>query len=249
MGDENKILNPTQEYFPQMLQATRLLVLDYDVTRYHSFDLFRFLSTRRELFDDCDERIRNLYHPTVDQLAWYYQNAYSMNPYDHFTKLNGIIDASEMENRINNILQDELMRITPTDLNHQLGILFERNNVEGYLLKYTNDPHTVGWSDLVKVYTTDHLFNYNMAIAIIQKHRINAIMISSVEAAIVLCIKLEGYGYREPISFIIGDYGYNYEPDGAIKRIREMGQFEYARKHEFGFFRPYAGLKSRGGTT
>jgi hypothetical protein len=248
MGEENRIENPTQTLFPQMMQATKLLILDYDVTRYHSFDLFRYLLLDRELFMKCDPKFIPMIKETDPyiQIKQYMKLAPSINPYDNFTHLSGKLKIVDMEDRINTVISDEAMHYTYTDLYHNLGIAFDRNGINGYILKYKNDPHTVPWEDNVKVYTTDYIFDFAMTIAIIKKHRINAIMVSSVDAAVILCEKLEKEKYYDSITFMIGNYPYNYTStpnDQDLNRLKQLDYlrwFEQNRKHEFGLFDPFS---------
>jgi hypothetical protein len=244
MSEEKKpVSNPTLENFPQMLQATRLLILDYDVTRYHSFDLFRYVSLEKELFVNCIPEMKPMYktRDPYEQLSYYFNHANSLNPYDNFTTTANL-KVHDMEDKFNPKLKDEALHKTYTDMYHQLGVIFNRSGFAGYLLRYKNDPHRVPWEDTVKVYTSDHVLELNMAVEIIKKHRINAVILSSVEAAIILCTRLEADGYHDSISFIIGGYKYNFDSRGMIKHIREMNLFEYKRKHEFGIFNPFSGL-------
>jgi hypothetical protein len=180
-------------------------------------------------------------HDPYEQLNYYFNHATSLNPYDNFTTTANL-KVHEMEDKFNPKLKDEALHTTFTDMYHQLGIIFNRSGFAGYLLRYKNDQHRVPWEDGVKVYTSDHMLELNMAAAIIKKHRINAVILSSVEAAILLCTKLEADGYHDAISFIIGGYRYNFDEHGMVKHIREMNLFEYQRKHEFGFFDPFSGL-------
>lgn len=35
--------NPTLEYFPQMLQTSKVLVIDHNITRFHTYDVFSLM--------------------------------------------------------------------------------------------------------------------------------------------------------------------------------------------------------------
>ena len=88
-----------------------------------------------------------------------------------------------------------------------------------------------------------------MALAIIEKHNINAIMLSSMDLAILIAEKLALAGITRSITFIVGNYFYNYEPDtGMLRNALLLYRLERKYKHEFGVFDPYTGLdaQSRG---
>lgn len=246
MGNEHPVQNPSQTYFPQMMQNTRLLILDYDVTRYHSFDLFRYLLLDKELFMQCDPAFIPMIRESDPrkQIKLYMNNATSLNPYDNFIHLKDQLKIRDVEDRFNQFIGNEAVHTTYTDLYHQLGILFDRSGVSGYILKYTKDPHNVPWENVAKVYTTDHMMDLNMATAVVTKHRINAIITSSIDIAILLGCRLETAGYYDQITFIVGGYPYNYNPETkSFRHLEDMNLFEYTRKHEFGVFVPFSGLK------
>ena len=247
MGEEKKVDNPTRTFFPQMLQATKLLILDYDVTRYHSFDLFRFLLLDHDNFMHCNPSFIPMIkeEDPYKQIKLYMKNATSLNPYGNFVGLYEDMKIVDMENSINQIITNELVHFTYTDLYHNFGVIFERHDVKGYVLRYKNDPHTTMWDDRVKVYKTDHMFDLAMAVAIIKKHRINTIIISSIDAAILLCGMLEKEEYTNSITFIIGNYLYNYltddnQPFSIMKHMDYMRWYEQHRKYEFGLFDPFS---------
>ena len=245
MGEKNILQNPTQEFFPQMLQATRLLILDYDVTRYHSFDLFRYLLLNEEMFVQTIPELHPLLKTTdpYEQLRIYRKFAPSLNPYDNFVHLRNTMQIQEVEDRFNQFIESDQVHVTYTDLYHQLGIIFHRPSFDGYILRYKKDPSHAPWEENVKVYTSDHVLNLNLAMAIIEKHRINAIIVSSIDVALIICRKLEEMKWSTPISFIIGNYAYNFDTKlGIFHHIQEMNVFEYQRKHEFGVFDPFSGL-------
>ena len=236
--------NPTQELFPGMLQTSRILIIDYDVTRFHSFDIFRYLLLDREFFRACDPTFLPLIkesNPLV-QLQFYIKHVSSINPFENFTHLKDM-KLVDMENRFKELLPSEAMVRTHTDIYHRLGLIFDRDGITGYLLRYPFDKTEIPWINKVKVFTSEHMLDLRMAAAIIDKFRINTVFISSIEAAILLCAKLDTMEYDSPISFIVGSYGYNFDPEiRAFKHLREMNAFEYTKKHEFGIFSPFSGL-------
>lgn len=229
--------------FPTMMQATRLLILDYDVTRYHSFDLFRHLLRDRDMFMHCDpELLKMVQSPDVGkQILHYVRNNPNINPYDNFTLTKDQIKISEFESRLNNSMDE--MLITPTDIGVRLGIVFNRPNITGYALRYKTDKYEPVNISLVKTYLSDHILDLRMALAIIEHHSINAVMLSSVDLALFLSQKLVSAGRTSPMSFMIADYFYNHDPETRLLRnVPYLYQYEQLYKFEYGVFDPYTGL-------
>ena len=229
--------------FPTMMQATRLLILDYDVTRYHSFDLFRHLLREEEMFMHCDPVILNLIHkkPIGEQILQYVKHNPNINPYDNFSSTKDQVKITEFENRLTRQMSELL--VTPTDIGERLGMVFNRPNITGYTLRYKSDPYIPADDNLVKTYTSDHILDLRMALAIIEHHSINAVMLSSVDLALFLSQKLISAGMISPMSFMIADYFYNHDPDTKLLRnVPYLYQYEQLYKFEYGVYDPYTGL-------
>lgn len=229
--------------FPTMMQATRLLILDYDVTRYHSFDLFRHLLRDEKMFMQCDPAILNLIYkkPIDEQILQYVRHNQNINPYDNFMSTKNQIKITEFENRLMGHMGNLL--VTPTDVGERLGMVFNRPNISGYILRYKSDPYIPAEADLIKTYKSDHILDLRMALAIIEHHSINAIMLSSVDLALFLSQKLVSAGRTSPISFMIADYFYNHDPETKLLRnVPYLYQYEQMYKFEYGVYDPYTGL-------
>lgn len=245
--DTPVLSNPTQELFPSMLRNTKLLIIDYDVTRYHSFDFFRYLMYNKEWFLRCQPDFRQefvLLRNPLKQILMFRKQCPYINPFEMFTDHDQYQKVQQMEDWMNEHFADNLLITTPTDVAARFGTALDRNDISGFILKYTNDTYTAPFGERVKVYTSDHVLDLRMAIAVIQKHGINAVMLSSVELAILLATKLIAGGYTTPVSFIIGNYFYNYDPDsGVMKHMPELNVLEYQHKYEFGVFDPFTGIE------
>ena len=248
MAGESKKPLDSHTLYPQMMQATKLLILDYDVTRYHSFDLFRYLLLDEEMFKKCYAK----YLPLIqskdigEQILFYMRNCPNMSPFDNFKHLKNTVHIQELEDRMNEAFGDERMLSTPTDLSSRLGIIFSRSNITGYRLKYAKDPFDPEFNDQVKTFTSDHVLDLRMAVEIVKKFGINAVMVSSIDTAVLLGAILVRQGYTSPISFIVGSYFYNYdEQTGQLNQYRAMNVLEYSYKYEFGVFDPYTGLNTQ----
>ena len=227
--------------FPQMMQSTRLLVIDYDVFRYTSFDLFRYLLTDRQLFGTCDPMMRRLVlHQTFPHQVYRYERGCPyFNPYEAFSDHSGM-KLLEYEQALTNHFPS--LKTTPTELCDRFGVVFDRHTITGYILRYSRDRFELPFDTMVKTYRGNSILDLRMACAIIQKHQINAVMLSSVDLAILLAAKLQDGGITTPITFIIGSYQYNMDYNGMLRLVPEMVAYEQKYKHEFGMYEPFTNL-------
>lgn len=241
------IEHDTNVLFPTMMQKTRLLIVDYDITRFHSFDIFRYLLLNTEYLRRLDPRYEQLLiEPDLTkQVRFYLRNCRSLNPYMNFND-NTVISQPDFDREVSSILSNGDMVAVPTDISRKFGYMFERKDLTGYLLKYVSDPYNVPWKDnLKRIYTTNHMMDLEMACAVIEKHNINAVMISSIDMAINLAMKLSSRGYLTSITFIIGTYFYNYAEETGIQNgLIAQCALEYKYKHEFAIFNPFGALQS-----
>lgn len=243
--------------FPSMMKTTRLLMIEPDVTRYHSFDLLRYqlaMDTRtknKDHFMSIKPEYRfmlDMSNKLADQIHFMQTTVREFNIFDCFNVSLGVTTGEEYEARIHELLKYNLAKITPTDISSRFDVIFDRPGVDGFLLQYKDEPHRASCYNKLTVYESEHIINLDMAVAIIEKHRINAVMISSTELAIRLSSRLIRDGYKDPMTFIIGWYGYNFvksnDPYHPVrpKFNSEMGTLELNYKYEFGYFDPFSGI-------
>lgn len=251
--------NLFQTLWPGMMQHTRLLLVDYDVCRYHSYDMMQwqlaydslhgdpkhFMSIRKDLRQILDRKIDEAKQVRFAQVKFDQMNIYNLferNP------MNGkVITNSEYENKLKEMFRDKKARITPTDISYRFSIVFNRQDITGYLLRYKDDPHKPDFYDQVTPIEVDSLLDIFQLAKIVQDYHINAIMMSSSELVIILISQLIKAGYRQAITFICGRYAYNYQYSEYQKKLVPkfndiMGELEISHKHEFGVYEPFTGL-------
>lgn len=238
---------PSLEYYPQMMASTRMLIVDYDVTRMHSFDIFRMLLLDDKLVYHLVPQL----HPFLtaetieEELGYYIRFADSLSPYDNFTNVKDILNLEEYEDLLPDLLNNPIIKVTPTDIMNQFGVIFSRNSITGYLLRYDCDNVEIPWSDKVKVFTSKHILDMRMASALVEQYRINAVMCSSIESAILLRKRLDTINYTEPMTFMVGNYAYNFDPEhlGVMKLSHYMYHYTVTYRDEYGTFSPYANIQ------
>ena len=247
--------------FPDMMKATRLLIIDHDICRYHSFDLLRYQlyldavklgDAGKEHFMSIKPEYRCLLNAKTElasQVQFAQRQVRQFNVFDCFGCDLGVHDGAAYTAKIHDMLQDPAARITPTDVNSRFGIIFDRKTITGYILQYTGDTNHPYYMDKLTQFKDPMLLNLNAAMSIIMEHQINAVMICSTELAVKLATALYQAGYKKSITFIIGRYAYNFRcEDGKMVEPllnKEMGVLEVNLKHEFGYFDPYSGLTYR----
>lgn len=244
---------------PGMVKHTRFLLVDYDICRYHSFDQLRWqlmVDSRDhqfEHFSSIRQDLRPLLQGSIDwadQVRFAQQHIDRLNVYDVFTKQppdGDVTTRIKYERKLREMMSETPQKITPTDVNDRFGIVFDRSDITGYMVRYKADTNVPAFIDQVKVFELNHVLNMRSIADIVKRHMINAIMISSSEFALQLATLLINSGYREPITFIIGRYAYNYFKDPESGKLHplfnnEMGELEIGFKYEFGFFEPFTGL-------
>lgn len=247
--------------FPDMMKATRLLIIDHDVCRYHSFDLIHYQLYLDALehseaglkhFSSIKPEYQILLNAKTDlatQIQFMQRKVEEFNVYDCFSEDLNAHELPEYSAKVNELLNSQLSTVTPTDINSRLGIIFDRKGITGYLLQYRNDQNHPTYRDKLVCYQDDNILDLRVAKAIVLQHQINAIMIASAERAIQLAMELYQSGYTKSITFMMGRYAYNFHCEKGEMLYPlyagEMNQFEFHLKHEFGYFDPFSGLTYR----
>ena len=245
-----------QEHYPQIMKKTKLLILNHDVVRYHSFDLLRY-----QLFRDTQTRqfqhfssilpeYRLFLHAKADiaeQVKFMQKQVKYFNVYECFSDSMGIDNVVAYTEKIQEMFQAPYGNYTRTDIASTFQIVFDRNDIEGYLLQYTNETCRPNWHNLVTVYEDPFLLNLDAATDIIVENNINAVMLCSSELALRLAYRLIERGYHNPMTILIGRYGYNFLFDNAGNWTlpifnAQLGLLEINYHYEIGYFDPYTGL-------
>ena len=248
MADEKKILEQrTQTLFPGMMQSSRILIIDFDVTRFHSFDLLRYKLMDKSWFDRCNiELVKYLaeHNDITEQVLYYKGTCSSPNSLVNFRGIDPEMPVEEFEAILKEAMTNQtgLMHTTPTDMSRSLDAIFQRNDIKGYWLHYSADNHFVSFKDSVKEFTSDRILDGAMALHIIKQYNINCIVVSSIDMAIMLGTELYTHGYRRPITILFGKYRYNFDDHGTVNHLIRVNALEYSMKYEFGTFEPYTRL-------
>ena len=228
-----------------MMETTRMLIIDHDMTRFHSYELFSYLINDFEYFKQVDYQFLDGLMQRPDQqhrVLYYMRNTPVLSPFDLFSSTTEKGRLDQYEDALNQNF-DNLTKMIPTDLSFRLGSFFRNKTVTGYMLRYKKDVYSIDYEeDLKKVYRSDHILDLAMAVAIIQEHNINSVMICSSELMVALIYYLHEAGYQIPINFFVASYRYNYDEHGFFKNLDYMNKFQFGMKHEFNLIDPFTSL-------
>lgn len=196
-------------------RKTKLMILDFDVTRYHSFDLFRYLLLDRDFFMHLDPIMLPLIQgckPIAEQVDYYRSTCTNLNPFDNFTHTKGTVTAAQLDQQMNSMFANKAAKITETQLNVSLYPLLCSDKVSAVYVKYRNDPHKADCVDYTNVKTeqVDEMFCPPKIAKYIIQSGINALMISSIDLAILIAKELIARDYHEPMTIMVCNYRYNY---------------------------------------
>lgn len=240
-----------------MMKKTKLLILNHDVVRYHSFDLLRYQLFRDtqtgqfEHFASILPEYQLFLHAKTDvaeQVKFMQKHVKCFNVYECFSDPMGVTNVAAYTEKIQEMLQAPYGNYTRTDIASTFQIVFERKDIEGYVLQYTHETCKPNWyHDFVTVYEDPFLLNLDAATDIIVENNINAVMLCSSELALRLASRLIERGYHNAMTFLIGRYGYNFQFDDAGTWTlpifnAELGLLEINYHYEIGYFDPYTGL-------
>lgn len=241
----------THVLYPEMMKVTNLLIVDYNVLRYHSFDWIRYKMMDLAYFDGLspsysflktETNLANMIHMAKNTIT----SADPMSVFKQWCEPNSHKFPEDLTKELIQMFNSNIERVTMTDLSKRIGIIFGRGDIHGFVVKFKSDKKTeYDLPNNVKIVESDDMFNIDWLLNFIISNNINAVMVDSVDLAIALAMKT-------PIqtSFMFGTYRYNfqmyYKSDTVhmpiVKGVRQMNVLEFKRKHEFGTFDPFGDL-------
>lgn len=182
----------------------------------------------------------------LEQIHFMQNHVDVFNIYDMFDKDDGIHTMDEYSKKVREMITSDQAKITPTDITSKFEVVFDRQDITGFLLQYEGETNRPNFYDKLTVYETTNPLDVSVIADVIKSNSINAVMISSSERTTRLLEYLITHNITHPITFIIGRYAYNFHMnDGKCEYPlfnREFGISEIRFKHEFGFFDPYSGI-------
>ena len=226
-----------------MMQNSNILIIDHNVLRFHSFDLFRYLLMEHERFLSLKNAYREfLKMETVeDQLTYYIKHMDYLDPLMFFDDPKTYKFPDSYLGELKRLLTSKMERTTYTDLRERIGIIFDRRDITGEILHFTDERNVIQ-DGRIQVIKNHNLLNANWLADHIVAGGFNAVMVDSIDMAVTLAMKIS-----TPTTFIVANYRYNYIYNEKMemlipKGLRFQNILEYKYKHEFGTFDPFTGL-------
>ena len=237
------------------LDPVKLLIIDYDVTRFHSFDFFRWALLNRELFYSVVPAMQSFArdcHSVADQVNFYRLNADSFNPLDNFTTYLGQPGNNHqflVENLVA-MMTHPRAKTTVTDFEYQFDIVFENRMVDGTLLQFKEDPHKPQFVDRCKIQREqwDDILDLKRLVEYTMDNHFNAVMCGPLEVLAPYLTMLSSR-YKIRMQVFYGKYGYNLEwhqlGNQKMRMMRKMllfAKIEDAFRYAFASFDPFSKL-------
>lgn len=242
MEDLKSPENPTLEYFPQMLQTSKVLVIDHNITRFHTYDVFSLMLLdpmyQEDLHRKCPNEIIDFLKTVTsddDPMAgvkWAYENFTPEFLEKVFVSRETYLDIMKR------YLSDERIYCTPTTATYGLENIFGNNHVCGAVLRQIGDKRSAESNDFIstgtfKTFLTDNILDTDTLITFINKNGFNAVLVDSVQEAATMAYKTKG------VTYIIGTYRFNFDSSGKFMGVNHLTLTELANKNEFAVFYPY----------
>lgn len=257
MAETKKEPNLFQSLWPSMFQHTRLLILDHDVFRFHSLDLFRWQLAQDSKNKDYAHFIS--VEPSV-RIAWlggkkversqlihtFQGNNDFVNVYENFLGYEVPSFPDGYEEKLHQLFADEKMPIIRTDLFYTMEPVFSRKDMTTYIMHYKNDSNKLDFPS-TKIIPVKTMFDVDAITDFIIHNRINAMMLGSIDICISIIDKLLLKGFKSPITCMTGLYKYNYGFNEMLgcpepKFNRECGLMQLEYEYEFASFDPFTGI-------
>lgn len=231
--------NPTQEFYPQMLQVGSVLIIDHNITRYHTYDLFKVMLLDKQHFvrilkkrPEVEEFIR-MKNDTMAKLRWAYTSFTPSFMQDVFG------DQNNYKKLFNQYLSNEHIQCTPTVMTAGIDTIFENRNICGAYLRQKGDKRPSFDNGDFKsprhfaMYLTPDIFDVESLINFVNANSFNAVMVDSIQVAATMAYQTKG------VTYIIGTYRWNFDEAGEFMGKEHLNLTELSNKNEFGVFYPY----------
>lgn len=231
-------------YKKRMMEPARILIIDYNTFYYQSFDLFRMLLMNRDWFHRIHPKLREFpLKREFDQLDMFINAQTDRNIFQLFQ--DG--DAKKFPEDINEMLdifyQYDARKCTETDLGSGLQIALQSKQLdEVYVLRHHTNPIKLNLGSNIKEFRTPNLFDLKSIVNFIETHRINSVILDSLEFALDIA------EHTKEMSFLFGTYRYNFDQLTSTnhiiyKNLKKMNDLEITRGHEYGRFEPFSQIQ------
>lgn len=221
-----------------MLQDAKILIVDHNITRFHTYDVFTWLlhdlSRFTTVYETCPNELEEFVklHDPVEKLRW----AYSNFTVEFCKKV--FRNYGEYLKIFTEAMHNEDMHYTPTALTSSICDVFSNPHVTGSFLIQSDDMKTYDRYlsedlDQFKVFKTSNIFDTDMIADIINTSKYTGCFIDNIESVMKLSYHTEG------VTYMIPTYRFNFNADGKVAGFGHLTLAELKNKNEYGFFNPY----------
>lgn len=234
MADEKPVVeNPTLEYYPEMLRSEKLLVVDHNILRFHTFDLLQRLLLEKDHFirmlkawPQLETFVRA--QSQQERLKWAYLN---LSP-DACKAIFG--DTEQYHALLKQYISDEKMLDTPTALTYGIADVFASPYVSGTILRQKGDKRPdKDLKDTFDIHWATNIGDMNLLADFILSNGYTAVIIDTSQKAATLSYK------TNEVVYMIPTYRFNFSEDGKFLGMTHFTLTELQNKNSYGVFHPY----------
>lgn len=222
---------------------SHILIIDYNTFHYTSFDVFRAILLNREFARNLLPEYKTFFRMDyTHQMKFFLEHQTERDLYHLFSTNPPKSFPYDMYDLLDAYYTFDGSVITNTDLNTYIGAALESKTIGDIsILRHPNDNSKLNVPKGCKVFRTKGLFNADSITKFIEYHRVDAVILDSVDLAIDISENTEN------TTFIFGSYQYNFFFDQKnqlrfLKRMDDMNRLEYKRHHQYGRFDPIRAL-------
>lgn len=242
---------------PDIMRKIHLLIVDHDVTRFHSYDMVRYelykarMSGDKERFYRLNQRyqfmmLSDAKLATVDKTRLFAYLTQSLNTLTYF---GDDLTFDEYVEKVGLMAASKDAVITATGVGVTFDSIIYKKNVSTVLLQYKGERYHPSFYDRTIAYEVENILDLDLICGLIEKHNINAIMVSSIHTVTALAFMLANRSHHPTTTFMFPSFGYNFSnpesltfhPD--IAKTLEFLQVKY--HYEFGIYDPFTGYNRR----
>ena len=248
-------------------RTARILIVDYDVLRYHSFDMFRWLIRDPNYFIRVRDKnflksFASVGRNVMDQVALYRSTCPSISPFEMLEHVPET-DHDRLMKFLDRMLKDPKAKTTHTDMSIQLGSILNNAQITLHIRRHSSDntDHILLNTPArtpIQISRSDRLLEPHEIVSYIRTNGINMVICSSIELITTIGILLIEQGYHEPMTMMFGSYYYNYMDIDIPKESRTVmthlnkipvlktfsicNELESQYQYEFGIFDSFTGI-------
>ena len=225
-------------------RKTNLLIIDHNTFRYHTYDMLSILlMAKRDIAPMTKEWFHKFFElEPCERTRFLEVNLANLDFSEVFNCMDP--DPGAYVKNFRNFLacenSDEVSKkhITMTQLWGNLSPALERNDINIFVLRDSNESYDMRLPSKARFFKTEKLWSMNVIRQLMRDFDINAVILDSIEIAAALSAR------TVDTTYMFGSYRYNYTVDKKTsttiyRRFDLLVQSENKNHNEFGVFDPF----------